>query len=302
MRDSWSSYPKVWNLGHAAVEELFNDEVIVEEKIDGSQFSFGVFNGNLRCRSRGQEIILDAPEEMFIEAAEKAKELEKHLVDGWTYRAEYLKKPKQNTLVYDRIPNGHLIIFDINDGYESYLDYSQKEEESTRLGLESVPILHVGTISDSKGLLSLMETTSILGGQKIEGFVVKNYSRFGPDGKALFGKHVSEEFKEIHKKSWKDRHPGGKDIIEELAERYKTEARWNKAVLHLRERGELDGSPKDIGPLMKEVHQDVLEECRDEIGEILFKWAWRRLGRKLTGGLPDWYKDRLVKEQFGEIK
>lgn len=41
--DSFHSYPAVFNLGHKAIESLLTSgPVIVEEKIDGSQFSFGV--------------------------------------------------------------------------------------------------------------------------------------------------------------------------------------------------------------------------------------------------------------------
>ncbi len=39
---SWHSYPKIYGLGHKAITELLSDNVMVEEKIDGSQFSFGI--------------------------------------------------------------------------------------------------------------------------------------------------------------------------------------------------------------------------------------------------------------------
>ena len=41
--DSWHSFPSVYAVGHAALADLFLDDVIVEEKVDGSQFSFGLF-------------------------------------------------------------------------------------------------------------------------------------------------------------------------------------------------------------------------------------------------------------------
>jgi len=56
--DSWHSYPKVWNLGHPNIAMLFEEDVTVEEKIDGSQFSFGIFHGELKCRSRGQQLMV----------------------------------------------------------------------------------------------------------------------------------------------------------------------------------------------------------------------------------------------------
>ena len=63
--NSWHSYPSVYNLGHRALEPLLAHPLNIEEKVDGSQFSFGRFDGVLRVRSKGQELIIDAPEKMF---------------------------------------------------------------------------------------------------------------------------------------------------------------------------------------------------------------------------------------------
>jgi hypothetical protein len=178
---SWHSYPSVFTMGHKAIEELLLDPIIVEEKIDGSQFSFGRFNGELRVKSKGKEMIADAPEKLFKEAVATAASLE--LRDGWTYRGECLQKPKHNSLAYDRVPHGNVILFDINSDEERYLSYEEKQAEATRLGLEIVPLLFTGKIESANDVLSFLERTSILGGQKIEGVVIKNYSRFGRDKK-----------------------------------------------------------------------------------------------------------------------
>jgi hypothetical protein len=243
---------------------------------------------------------VEAPEKMFVRAVETVVAIEDLLRDGWTYRAEYLSKPKHNTLAYDRVPENYLIILDINDGCQSYIPYHQKKDEAERIGLEVTPLLFAGVVETADQLREFMGRVSILGGQTIEGVVIKNYAKYGPDGKALMGKHVSEQFKERHGKDWKLRHPGGKDIIEDITYRFRTEARWEKAVQHLREWGDLKDNPVDIGPLLKVVNQDILEECGDEIKEILWKWAWRRLSGKLTYGLPEWYKNKLMEAQFDE--
>lgn len=295
---SWHSYPKIYNLGHAALAELLLDVVTVEEKIDGSQFSFGVFNGELRCRSKGQQLVVDAPEKLFQEAVETAKKLAPKLIDGWTYRAEYLKKPKHNVLAYDRTPRDHLIIFDVCVGEEDYLLYGMKAIEAERIGLEVVPLIYGGLISSADDVFTMMDRTSILGGQKIEGAVIKNYNRFGPDKKVLLGKHVSEAFKEVHSKNWRDTHPNSRDVLTVLCEQHRSVARWRKAVQHLKERGELTGTPRDIGKLLKETQVDVIAECAGDIKEILYKWAIPHITRASIRGLPEWYKEELVKAQF----
>lgn len=49
-----NSYPSIYSLGHRYISELFSGPVVIQEKIDGSQFSFGNLNGKLFCRSKGQ--------------------------------------------------------------------------------------------------------------------------------------------------------------------------------------------------------------------------------------------------------
>ena len=112
------------------------------------------------------------------------------------------------------------------------------------------------------------------------------------------GKYVSEAFKEIHGGEWRKNNPTQNEIVEKVALQYKTPARWHKSVQHLREAGQLEDSPRDIGKLMKEVNIDVLKECETEIKEELFKQAWPKIARIITAGLPEWWKQELLAKQF----
>ncbi len=116
--------------------------------------------------------------------------------------------------------------------------------------------------------------------------MIKSHTLFGVDGKRMMGKFVSEEFKEVHNKEWKEREPGQGDILLRLIDTYKTPARWEKARQHLRDAGALLNDPRDIGALIKEATRDVEEECAQEIKEALFAWAWPNIMRGVTGGLP----------------
>lgn len=297
------SYPSIFNMGHKAIADLLKGPVLVEEKVDGSQFSFMVdMNGEVVCRSKGAQLNLVAPEGMFQKAIEVVMKRKGGLSRGWTYRGEYLQKPKHNALTYDRTPNDHIILFDINNGLESYLTREEKEAEAARIGLEIVPVLYSGMIEDVQKFRDLLETESILGGQKIEGVVVKplKYELFGSDKKVLMGKFVSEHFREVHAKEWNadPNKKSGKEFIQLLTSNYCTPARWAKALIHLEEKGLIQSAPQDIGLLMKEVPDDVLKECEVELKDQIFKWAWPTIKRGLTRGLPEWYKEELLKKQF----
>ncbi|HET7111708.1 MAG TPA: RNA ligase family protein [Gemmatimonadales bacterium] len=293
------SYPSIYAIGHRAIADLFHDPVVVEEKVDGSQFSFGVIGGELCCRSKGKQLNLDAPEKMFTQAVATAQRLAPLLREGWTYRGEYLQSPKHNTLAYARIPVDHIILYDINPALESYLDPIAKRDEAVRIGLELVPCFAAGTIASFEELIALTERESVLGGATMEGIVVKNYHRFTSEKKAMMGKYVRPAFKEAHSLEWKASNPAAKDVVVRVIETFKTTARWEKALQHLRDNGTLVEGPQDIGPLLKEVPADILKECEADIKAKLFEWAWPQIQRGVTAGLPQWYKDRLAQQAFG---
>jgi hypothetical protein len=318
---SWSSYPSIFALGHRAIKDLLSIDVNVEEKVDGSQFSFGLIEVNrdstgmpvdtvdfvkngvdyaLKVRSKGCVMHVDAPEALFKEACGTVRRLMLELHPGWTYRGEVLKKPHHNALTYERVPKSHIILFDINTGNQEYLSYGDKQREAERLELEVVPLLYSGRVETIEKFRTFLDTVSVLGGQRIEGVVVKprNYDLYGTDKKVLFGKFVSEAFKEVHRKTWGESNPTNKDIITLLISTLHTPARWQKALIHLKEKGLIEGSPKDIGLIIKDVPEDILKEEEEWIKAKLFDHFWPVIRRGVTRGLPEWYKEQLLKAQF----
>jgi len=298
--DSWHHYSSIKALGPIQTKDIFEDDVLIEEKMDGSQFSFGVFDGEVRVRNRGRVFDILAPDGLFKLACETVQRLAPILQDGWTYRGEVICRPKHNSLTYGRVPVGNIILFDIETSLCGFLSREEKEKEAARIDLEVVPVFFQGKIDTQDQLDKLKNHESCLGSAKIEGFVVKSYERFTRDKKVLMGKWVSESFKEIHHKSWKAAHPTGKDVATRLVETYATKARWQKAVQHLTEDGQLGLEPQDIPLLIKEIKADVLKECEQEIKDILFKHYWKNLSRGLTKGFPEWYKQQLMEGLFND--
>lgn len=295
------SYSSPFNLTHKVAREFFDEgSYIVQEKIDGSQFSFGIKgpedNFLLLCRSHNTQIDINNPG-MFTLAINTVKNLwnEGILKPFWTYRGEFLQKPKHNTLSYSRVPSGNIILFDIDTGDQDYLSYSDAVYEAHGLGLEYAPVLdsHYG-IPISEDIERWLDTESILGGTKVEGVVLKNYRLYAPDKKVLMVKIVSEAFKETHNKDWKDRNPNRSDVIDQIIAEFGSEARWNKVVQHLEEAGELVNAPEDIGKLLKELAVDFERECADEIQYILWTRFRKQIIRGIQQGFPEWYKEKLI--------
>lgn len=304
-RHALHSYSSPVAIGHKMLEPfeerpgLLEVPVQIEEKIDGSQFSFGLICGVIRMKSRRAEVYAEAAG-MFQKAVDTVLSIEKNLVEGFVYRCEYLAKPKHNTLEYGRVPFRNLILFDVETAPGHFFSPEDRTNEANRLGIEAVPLLGRGMIQSREEFEGYLDRESCLGGPKVEGIVVKpiGYNLFGIDKKVLMGKYVSEDFKEKHGKEWKVSNPGKKDIVQSIVEDLRTEARWNKAVQHLEEAGELEGSPRDIGKLFKEVPRDIMEECSLEIRDALFKHFWPQISRGVGAGLAEFYKDKLLAKAF----
>lgn len=297
--EEFLSYPKIYNLGHREIRDLLTSPVVVQEKVDGSQISFQEDSkGDLRIRLNGSAFRPENPPKLFSMAVETIIGLHENgkLSPGFTYRGEAVCTPRHNVLTYERIPRGGLILFDIDCGNQDYCTPQEVERYADELDLEVVPTFYEGMLETYDQLQELLHHPSHLGGAIVEGIVIKNYKLFGMDKKALMAKVVRDSFREAHKIAWKK--PAGENIIEAITKSLKTEARWQKAVIHFKEKGLLTDSPKDIGPLLKEISADILGEEESNIRDALFKWAWKPLSKEVTRGFPEWYKDQLVKQQF----
>lgn len=295
-------YQKILALGHRTIKNIFEDPVEITEKVDGSQFSFGKVDGELLCRSKGADLVIEAPQAIFVPAISKVKSIEHLLPDSITFFGETLQRPKHNVLVYDKVPVGHIALFGImNNISKVMLDYKEIQKWANRLGVDVVPCLYHGR-ADSEMIPSLLDRVSYLGGTKIEGVVVKNYNKDAMIGDQylpyLVGKYVSEKFKEQHG-SKKYGTQAAKSDIESYFRSFNTEARFQKAIIHLREKGLLKGEPQDIGPLLKELNTDFETECKEEIKDFLWQKHRHQALRMMSYGFPEWYKEQLLK---GEIE
>ena len=295
------SYGKVWNLTHREVSDLLNAPCIVEEKIDGSQFSFQLKDGEILFRSKGAVIQADNPPDIFKAAVDSAIDAHREigLTPGWTYRGEALKGRGHNVLTYERAPARSVVIWDIDTGEQDLLDWVDKAREAKRLGYDVAPRLYFGyvTLDILNGKLS---RRSVLGGE-IEGLVIKRTREntlYGFDGKVLVGKFVSDKYRESHKSSPQWKSINKKDIIGIVISKHSTEARWQKVAQHLEEEGELEFSVRDISKLIKRLQQDIRDECFEEIGNDLAEYYWRSIMKGAPRGMAEWWKDRLLKETF----
>lgn len=288
-------YPKVLTLGSAYTENIFNGEVVIQEKVDGSMFRFGINeDGQLVMGSKSVAIYEDNYPAMFKEAVEYVKTLKLNFEKDTYFYCEYLQNEKHNVLKYERIPKNHLVLFDcLVNG--KWLDQNELKMTAENLGIDVIPTLYEGDANVEK-VRQLLETKSYLGGETVEGVVIKNYKQtilLGGNVYPLFTKYVREQFKERHQTEWKVKSPKG--AIQQYLEGFKSEARWQKAYQYLRDKGEIEKSPRDIGKLIKRVQDDIVEEEKENIKNELYKMFIKDILRTATKGIAEWYKDFLIK-------
>ncbi|MEM0142375.1 MAG: RNA ligase family protein [Candidatus Parvarchaeum sp.] len=304
-------YPKVLPLAVIKQLDLLTKGTFyLQEKIDGSQFRFGIdSSGNMVFGSKSVEYGDIRPvEKMFSVAVESAtaaliryKEMlnNKDLACDTVFYAEYLKAPKHNTLKYDRVPLGNLMVFDCQyhgrwmspDGLRALAGSMGLEAIPTYLSTDSFPI-----IADVKQLLE--KQAPVLGGSFIEGVVIKNYDMIVPiqqQVRPLMYKYVRDDFRELNQKNWKEQ-PGKKPIIDEIDSLFNKQAIFLKAVQHLQEDGKYTGQLKDIATLIPLIHDDLNKEYKPEITKMLWEYYEREIKNSIIRGLPQFYKDYLYKK------
>ena len=294
------TYPKIFHLGHRAIASLFESPCYVQEKVDGSQFTFGLtMEGELQFRSKRVQIHGSDVEGNFAAAVANITEMKDLLTPGYIYRGEVLRGPKHNTITYNRAPKHNVIIFDIQPIAGDWLMPEQVKEECDNIGFEMVPTFRTDVTSFEQ-VEDLMKMESVLGGAIVEGIVFKNYDAMNMLGDPCFGKRVREDFQEKNNGNHKAMNPNKKDVLQEVIATYKNKNRWKKSVQHLTDEGKLQHAPQDIPVVMAEIQRDLEEECIDEIKDLLFKKFWPKIKRGCVGGVAEWYKEELTKLQFEE--
>jgi hypothetical protein len=285
------SFPKIWALGSKWAQGIFDTEVEVTEKLDGSQFG----GDELIVRSKGAVIDKDDPQKLFKPAVDHVKSIQEYLNMDYAYYGEAVCSKRHNTLTYERTPKNYIALFAIYDlENHRWLSYDEMRDEADSILVDCVPLLHSGK-ADGDLVRELIGKESYLGGATAEGVVVKAFKDVEIAGVVYpihSAKFVTEEFKEKH--SHNKEFKSGKSNAQEFFEQFNTEARFKKAVQKLKEAGELEGEPKEIGKLMKILNEDLEEECKEDVKDALWQMFRKEFMKAATKGFPEWYKRQLL--------
>jgi len=299
------SYQKINGNHKKEVEGILDGNIVVEEKLDGSQFRIEIDeNGIINCGSHNTDSNeMDSSFHKVIkEAAEVFKRTKSNVGDVITIFAEFIGKNKHNAITYARVPDHFFVVFDIHIMGE-FLNRKEKQMMCDKWGVEIVPRLFdgPGALLTKEKITELLKTPSFLGHSgtydRIEGIVIKNYDKHYDfnEGHSLYGhfmcsKIVNPSFQETKSVG----RPQAGDKLEALKSSVCTEPRWRKAVQHLKEKGELTGGDEDIGSLIREIMTDLETEEKDTIKDQLYKLFGKDILKASTKGFASWYQQQNI--------
>ena len=281
--------------------------IIIQEKVDGSQLTIfksdGVlhfYNKNKPCHPQG------AP---FLNAFLSLQCHPEFFKEGYFYHGESMKSKRTITCEYQRVPRFYWIVYEIVKEDNYILTPEEMTEHLANTGIETVQILY-----DSKDqpetdlvkfvpeLLHKLETGEIKSslGNLCEGFVLKRLNQIKDDKLVISrAKFVRTKFQEQHhQKKGKIQEVSDEQFIKEIGEIYNTNARRNKAIQHLQDKGNWDDKKleSNISKMVAELDNDLLKEAEQDIKNMLFVRFWPEISRIARGDVSTHVKG-LVKDE-----
>jgi len=275
--EEFYKYTKIKILGDEENKDIFSnpdDEIVIEEKMDGANFRFMIKDGRIIFGSRTQQLTSDEGEDTnveknfrrcveyirnkFNEVKENLPENIKHLI----FYGECMVKHTMNYNWEEIPPYLGFDIFDMRTG--EYLNYDIKQSIfENDLKLEIVPLVTRRKVKDIQKIEDKDIPKSVYASlsskdQQAEGIVFKNYS------KQIFAKYVREKFKEKNKEVFGGSKKFAKTDDEYFLAVYCTNARIDKCIFKLIDEGN-ELSMTMMSSLLKMVYKDIWEENWQEI-------------------------------------
>lgn len=290
-------YTHIKHIGSDEIKELLtvSDLAVVETKVDGAQARtvYDKESNNLIFGSRKQELTTNTKNWIFIDAMKKA--FLEH-PDAFVPNIQYCSESLQpHTIKYKNIPPtiGYDCI-DLTTG--EYLPWRESKKRFEDIG---IPFIHVYTEKPANELsieeLMSYVNTPIYHDSNEEGVVVKIYSRKNRFGRVLFGKIVTDEFKEQNRKVFGEHDSVPKTPIESeilISNEYMTTARFNKAI-HLFKAVGTPINMQLMPTLFKYVVDDILSEHILDISKTYESITFKRFNNIVAKTCASMLKEYL---------
>ena len=275
-------YDKVKNSG--IVLDKFKDRgLVVQEKLDGSNASFTVDNGELQCFSRRKKLKQGETLNGFYNwVHENIEEWMFDFLEGHIIFGEWLVKHK---IQYKEEYYKEFYVFDVYDkSTERYLPHDDMVSVAEKLGLKRVKTLLLAEPEYFHNLKTKY-IQDIVGKSDMtvkpntgEGIVIKYL-----DGKSEYEdyyKIVSNEFKEFNRQKMKTEVKNNDSVADYAI----TRPRMEKMIFRAIEEGRLSEDNMELenfGLIIKEVGQDFVDDIMEEEKDNMLKIIEKQIKKKM---------------------
>lgn len=276
-------YDKVKGSG-IILDKFKNRGLVVQEKLDGSNASFTVENGELQCFSRRKKLNQNETLNGFYGwVHENIQEYVFDFLKGYIIFGEWLVKHK---IQYKEEYYKEFYVFDIYDKEEeTYLSLKNMHRIATYLELKTVKTLLVAEPSNHLNILTPQDIQDLVGKSDMtvkqdtgEGIVIKYL-----DGKSEhedYYKVVSNEFKEFNRQKMKTEIKSNDSVADYAI----TKPRMEKMIFRAIEEERLSEDNMELenfGLIMKEVGQDFVDDIMEEEKDNMLKIIEKQIKKKM---------------------
>ena len=264
-------YDSIPRYGKQGTRDILGTEVVVMEKLDGANASFGIIDGELKMFSRNQELNEHNTLRGFYDWVKLNVDTSK-LIINTIYFGEWLVP---HSVQYKREAQHKFYLFDIyHSDVNEYLSSKIVQSQAKFIGLETPRVLFEGELQDVSELqqyVGLSELTEIP--NTGEGIVAKDY-----EGQQ-FVKIVSDKFKETKytKQPSLDRTDIGA-LIDSVLTPQRVEKLIHKKIDLGLLPAELDIT--DTGNVLKALSSDVVNDIFEEEMHIFLDMLRKKISKK----------------------
>lgn len=261
--------------------ENTNEEITVTEKLDGSNASFRLHNGEIHCFSRNLPLSEENTLNGFYTWVQKNISPET-LNPNYTYYGEWMTKHKIDYKQHF----GQFILFAVreNDTVElDYLPFEKVQEEAEKINVKLVHLHYKGKFKDWKHIEQFVSKSGLEDVEFAEGCVIFVPELVFPRDKEsqVFLKLISENFAEV-KKTLPTNNKQSKFSLDARLDTFITQNRMDKVLMKLQDEGvlkkELD--IEDMGYTLKTLGNAFVEDILEEELETLVTMMRKNISKR----------------------
>lgn len=261
----FKKYQHLERFGTTEVDQIELGTCYVFPKLDGTNASLWLENGEIQAGSRNRHLTLDKDNAGFLEWALQQDNIKEYLLKNPTHTlyGEWLVPHSLKTYKEDAWRKFY--VFDIIDSEDKrgfHIPYDLYKDDLDFFGIDYIiPISIIKNASYEQIVNQLMKNAFLIeDGKGVgEGVVIKNYEYKNKYGRQTWAKIVTSEFKEKHTKTMGASIMNGKKMVEEeIADKFATKALCEKVYAKID--NDSGFNSRQIPRLLNTVFYDVVKE------------------------------------------